>query len=95
MKSITQLAGAIALIAGCATSRSSAGSFVTDVRVDGNKLAVERCRLDVEVVDRDVLRFLLFPLMPFTKDGAGLFTQRTPMVSRCATTSTQILAGVP
>jgi hypothetical protein len=83
---IIELAAAVGLTTGCVSTRSSAGSFVTDVRVEGDQLQVERCRLDVEVSHRDGLRFLLFPLMVVSPDGGGLFTRRSPEVSKCATT---------
>jgi hypothetical protein len=96
MQTISTLVTVLGLAAaGCATTRSSPGSFVTDVRIRGDQLEVERCRLDVEVVNRDALRLLLFPLMAVSDDGGGVFTRRVPEVSKCGTQSAPVLGPAP
>ena len=83
----------VAGLGGCVSTHSTAGTFVTDVRVRDGQLEVERCKLALDVVHRDGLRMLLFPLMVVGSDAGGVFTRRTPEVGKCTTTSTQMLAG--
>jgi len=67
---------ALALAFGCATTRSKAGPFVTDLRFAGNSLVVSRC--DVVHVDEDhtgstiALAILLLPLVVLVPGSAGL-----------------------
>jgi hypothetical protein len=91
LHTLVALVGLTTCAVGCASTRSSAGSFVTDVRIEGDQLKVDRCRLGLQVTNRDALRLLLFPLMAIDRDGGGLFTRRTPEATRCSSYETKML----